>query len=378
MKNEKLAVLVLVILVVSALSSYFVIFYGQDIMENLLQVKPEIAVGDCADISYIGSYVSNGTTFDSSYNDTVNKTGGTPLHVFVSLNKSLAPPTGYEQYSSGIIDGMMNGLIGLKQGETAVIGPISPEDGYGNKLIVGDTFYSESILFGLNLTVMVTNLTSENISLYWVDPEGFDMFTLPQIIIKDLSKVFVDENLAVTIYPPFFLWENETSLVNVSDDIVNVRLNPIKTENFVDMITPYYQGNLTKIEFVFPNATSATWTNTTVTLTSSPQIGAVYPYTYTYFGMPIDTSFTIQNVTETMINLSSPGSSEGEHFYTEIDRVLTFNRTMSINRQYMNIPLQVFSTLYTGDIQLSGYSLHPLAGEYLQFEVTVDTVYKIE
>jgi len=378
MKNEKLAIVVMVILIVSALSAYFIIFYGDDIVQNLLQVKPEIAVGDCADVSYIGRYSSNGTIFDTSYTDSVNKTGSSPLNIFVSLNKSDAPPTGYEQYSSGIIDGFMNGLIGLKQGDTITIGPIAPAQAYGMKLSEGDMFYSESILFGLNLTVEVTNRTSENISLYWSDPERFDHFTLPQIIIKDLSKIKTNENLAVTIYPPFFIWENETTLVNTTDDVVTVRLDPTKTDGFVDMITPYYQYNLTKIEFVFPNATTATWTNTTVTLISSPQIGVVYPYTYSYFGMPINTSFTVQNVTDTKINLSSPASTEGEKFYTEIDRTLTFNRTLTIERRFLNIPMQVFTQLYTGDVELSGFSLAPLAGEYLEFEVTIDQVYKID
>ena len=140
MQKEKLAAIALVIIIVGALSAYIFITYVEEILENLSGGKKKeiIEIGDCVDVNYIGRLASNNSIFDSSYVDVDNKTEGFPLNIFVSLNIESIPPEGYETYSSSLIEGFMEGLIGLKEGESTTIGPIPPEKAYGVKPQVGD------------------------------------------------------------------------------------------------------------------------------------------------------------------------------------------------------------------------------------------------
>jgi len=141
MQSEKLAIIVLVVIIAGALSAYLVSSNSEYIFENLFG-KPEpipsnntIGFGDNVDLNYIGRYASNNTIFDTSYNDTETKTGGTPLKVFVTLNSSdISSKSGY----STVIEGFADGLIGLKENESRTIGPIPPEKAYGVKPIIGD------------------------------------------------------------------------------------------------------------------------------------------------------------------------------------------------------------------------------------------------
>ena len=131
-----------------------------------------IQIGDCVDVHYIGRYASNNSVFDSSYEDVNNKTGGSPLKVFVSLNSSeKSPKAGYIT----VIEGLAEGLIGLKEGDESTIGPIPPEKAYGNKLGIGDTFNTSNLAVDLSQTVQVTELTTEYISLKWINMENFEL-----------------------------------------------------------------------------------------------------------------------------------------------------------------------------------------------------------
>jgi len=149
MKREKLAAIGLVLIIIGALSIYFVVEYKDEIIENLTAEKEEekakgIAFGDCVDVHYISRYASNGTVFDSSYDDVENKTGGTPLNVFVTLNTSESPPDDYLSYFSdpldagmdymyyalspiGVKGGFIDSLIGLEEGDKETTGFIPPE-----------------------------------------------------------------------------------------------------------------------------------------------------------------------------------------------------------------------------------------------------------
>ena len=141
MKKEKLAAIGLEIIIVVAVSAYFFSDeeFRNQILENLFgeePVKETIELGDCADVHYIGRYASNNTIFDASYSDIENKTGGTTMQMFISTDPNETPSK--EGYS-GIIEGLAEGLVGLKEGDTTTIGPIPPEKAYGILPIVGDT-----------------------------------------------------------------------------------------------------------------------------------------------------------------------------------------------------------------------------------------------
>jgi len=95
-----------------------------------------IEIGDCADVYYIGKF-TNGTVFDTNIEEVAkqsdiydeNRTYEL-AYVFVDPNLEYFPPDGYENYSSQFIVGFLNGLVGMKEGETKNV-TIDPENAYG-------------------------------------------------------------------------------------------------------------------------------------------------------------------------------------------------------------------------------------------------------
>jgi hypothetical protein len=285
----------------------------------------------------------------------------------------------YSEYSSNYITGLLEGLIGLKEGETTIIGPIPPSKAYGEKLKEGDRFLSSNFAPKLNMTVEVTNITSDNsISVRWVNPEDLDYFTPPNFVIISYEELLAGNlNKSLKILPPYHLWGNSTRVINISDEEVIIQVTPTKNEHIVENITPYYV-NVDTMEYVFPDATIATWDDTNITLTSNPKVGERYKLSYNYFGLNITTVFTIINVTDDKINISVYDSYSNETMYQEFNRSRTFTRVFALPRYYRNIPNTMINYLYLQDIQNAGYSIDKLAGESLIFEVTVERIHKIK
>jgi len=370
MQKEKIALIALVVIVVAALS-VFLIAVNSDIFENLFKEKLTISEGDCADVNYIGRYTSNNTIFDTSYKYAQNKSGGTLLKIFVSNNTSATSPK--PGYTAGMIEGFREGLIGMKEGQTKTIGPIPPEKAYGaKKLTVGAIFTTQFTAFGMNQTVEVINYTSENLTLKWIDVENHSNFTMPQLVINNLQST--NQTEYITYLPPSYLWPNSTQILNITDNNVTVYTTPTKTTNLSTTIVQVQYGEI--LMLIFPNATTATWNNTSITVTCSPMVGTNYTFqTQSYTGM-VNVTITIINITDDKINVSAINDQSPEPQYQELYRTLTFNRTVILPRFYRNIPTMYVSYLYEKDIQNAGYSLDPLAGESLTFEVTIEKVYK--
>ena len=370
MQKEKIALIALVIVVVTTLS-VFVTATTTDIFENLFKEKLILSEGDCADVNYIGTYASNNTIFDTSYKYAENKSGGTPLKIFInSEENATSPKTGY---TDDIIEGFREGLIGMQEGQTKTIGPIPPEKAYGaNKLAEGAIFTTQYLAFGMNQTVIVTNYTSENISLQWIQMENLNNFTMPQLVIKNLQSE--NETEMVLYPPPHYIWKNSTSIINITDTTVTVSTTPTKNTNLTDVVTDVRDGE--KQMLIFPNATTASWTDTTITVVCSPQKGWNYTFqTQGYTGM-VNVSIHINNITGDKINVTITNDQSTEPTYLDLYRTLTFNRTYVLPRIYNDIPSMYISYFYAEEIQKAGYSLEPLAGESLTFEVTLEKVYK--
>jgi FKBP-type peptidyl-prolyl cis-trans isomerase 2 len=377
MQSEKVAIIALVIIIVGALSVYLFATYGEDIFGNLFGENEEsepvtIALGDCADVNYIGKYASNGTVFDSSYEDVENKINGTPLQMFISTNKSaVSPKPGY----MGIIEGLAEGLVGLKDNDTATIGPILPEKAYGaKKLGIGDTFSTINLALEMNQTVQVTDLTSDSINLKWINVENLGKFTMPKMILKNLSSM--DQNEMIIFPPPYSIWENSTEIISITDEAVTVKTTPTKNESLSEILEPIQYG-IADVMFIFPDATTATWDEATITITSSPEIGKSYPYSQdTGYGYAMNMTFIIESIVNDTINISVMYEGSDEKMYQDVNSTLEFNRTFTMPRSYNNIPLMYQEYLFAEDLQRGGYSLHELAGESLIFDVEIVKVYK--
>lgn len=370
MQKEKIALIALVIIVIAALS-VFVTAVNTDIFENLFKEKLTIAEGDCADINYIGRYASNNTVFDSSYADWKNKTNASALKIFISFDKNETSPK--SGYSANMIKGFMEGLIGLKEGQTKTIGPILPKDAYGeNKFGEGAIFTSQYLAFGMNQTVEVLNYTSENLTVKWIQMENLGKFTMPQLVINNLQST--NETEMVIYPPPYYIWENSTTITNITDTTVTVMTTPTKSTNLSDVVKDVRYGE--KQMLIFPNATTASWDNMTITVICSPIVGQNYTFqTQGYTGM-VNITIHINKITGDQINVTVTNDQSPEPTYLDVYKELTFNRTFVLPRIYKNIPSMYISYFYGEDIQKAGYSLEPLAGETLLFEVTVEKVYK--
>jgi FKBP-type peptidyl-prolyl cis-trans isomerase 2 len=370
MQKEKIALIALVIIVVAAIST-FVVAVNTDIFDNLFKEKLTIEEVDCAEVNYIGRYASNNTIFDSSYTFVENKSGGTPLKIFISYNDSATSPKA--GYSSGMIEGFKDGLIGMQEGQTKTIGPIPPEKAYGvQKLTVGSIFTTQYLAFGMNQTVEVTNYTSENLSLRWIQLEDLGNFTMPQLIISNLQST--NETEMVIYPPPYYIWENATSITNITDTTVMVKTTPTRSTNLSTEVKDVRDGQ--KQMLIFPNASIATWDENTITVECSPLIGHNYTLQTPGVSGTVNITVTVNSITGDMINVTITNDQSPEPTYLDVYRILTFNRTFSMPRVYTDIPSMYISYFYGEDIQKAGYSLEPLAGETLLFEVTVEKVYK--
>jgi FKBP-type peptidyl-prolyl cis-trans isomerase 2 len=368
MQKEKIALIALVIIVVAALST-FLIAVNTNIFENLFKEKVTIAENDCADINYIGRYSSNNTIFDTSYQFANNKSGGTPLKVFVSFDANATSPKA--GYTAGLIKGFMQGIIGMQEGQTKTIGPIAPADGYGaNRLKVGDSFKSKALTasnlnYQINQTLQLVEWTSGNITVKWTNVEDLGNFTMPEgIIVADLSQITLSP---YEYLPPYYLWPNSSHITNITDEKVTIITTPTKAHNITDNISFISTG--VNLGFIFPDATTATWNATTITVHSSPVKGKVYLMNYSGSLLNI----TVGNITATHINVSVEYGGQTQNLET--------NRTISFNRSYVMRRVFVLSTQYASyiigsDVENAGFSLNPLAGEYLTFEVTIEKVYK--
>lgn len=371
MQKEKIALIALVIIIVAALS-VFVTATTTTIFKDLFKEKLVLAAEDCADVNFIGRYASNNTIFDTSYKFAQNKSGGTPLKIFL---KTFPQEASWKPgYSNDTIEGLAEGLVGMTEGQTKIIGPIPPEKAYGTKkLTEGSIFTTQYLAFGMNQTVEVTNYTSDNISFKWLPMNNFTSnFSMPQLVIKNLQSE--NESEMVIYPPPYYIWKNSSSITNITNTTVTVRTTPTKTMNLTEIVTDVRDGE--KQMLIFPNATTASWTNTTITVICSPQKGWNYTFqTQGYTGM-VNISVHINNITGDKINVTITNDQSPEPTYLDIYKTLTFNRTYTLPRLYKDIPTMYLDYFYKDDITKAGYSLNPLAGETLIYEVTVEKIYK--
>ena len=141
---------------------------------------------------------------------------------------------------------------------------------------------------------------------------------------------------------------------------------PKTSENIADVITFLSVDN--KLSTVFPDATTAEWNDSSVTITSSPLAGTNYSLNY----MGTELTIIVDNITDDHINITI--EAQGEKQSITLNRTITFNRTYLLRRNYI-IP-NMYQMIFTEDFEREGYSTHELAGESLIFTVTIEEIYK--
>jgi FKBP-type peptidyl-prolyl cis-trans isomerase 2 len=389
MQNEKIAVIALIVIIAGALSVYLISANQEDLLKSLfpsgnnnppITGNTTVAEGDCIDIQYIGRYASNGTVFNSSYTDDNYTVPGIPLKIFVTLDPTKSPPTEYQaNYTSGIIEGLMEKLIGLKLGKTYTLN-IPADEAYGaKKFTVGAVFNSSVFAFNymnpnlsLNQTLKVTSINDTFFSLEWINIDTDSPFTMPQYIIGNLSN----ENESVITLPPYYIWENSSEITSIGNDTVTVKTTPTTLESIKDTIEPIQVG-IYDAYIIFPDVTTATYNETTITLNSNPTVGEVYNFTFDYYGQVIKFIYTVEEVTSSTVNVSETYEYGGSTYTNYINANITysFDRIYKMKKIYTNIPIGYLDFL-NSDIEREGYSLNKLAGENLIFDVYIQNIIK--
>jgi len=365
MEKEKLVAIGLAVIIIALASLVLFITYGGDIIDNLFSEGTEIETGDCVDVNYIGRYASNNTVFDSSYEDYETKSGATPLQIFVTLDPESYPPDGYENYTSGWIEGFIEGLVGLKEGQTTTIGPIPPEKAYGLYPSVGDKIdiSDESLASDMHLEFLDVQKDAAMPEEYIGVLPGN---TTTLFILKDLSYSL---NQKLTLYET---WKNSTTITKINDTQIWLRTTPPddKMTNFTWVeLDPY--GS--EVNYWENKSTVTTLNESKIIVTHTPDIGETLLMSSGY----TDIEYTVVNMTDDKINMSYTGY-DGNITYMEIDRTETIERNQTQNITYFwpyEMMDYVISILTQIDPDFK-YSLHPLAGESLLFEVTIEEVQK--
>jgi len=368
MQKEKIAAIGLVFIIIIALSGFIIVEYGDEIFSNITSKKNQIEYDDCVEVNFIGKYASNNSIFDSSYSDPENKTGATPLKIFVSLDIEECPYEEYSDYSQylgqTIVKGFIEGLVGLKEGESKTIGPVPPEKAYGIKPQLGDQITIPAQEEGDQEIKIDVYKIHENQPM----PEDYLLYFGPgntTIYILRLNYSIGDK---IEVYPA---WENATIITKINESLAWHYTTPPEDsrENFtwVDSVS---------LSSFWEGASSIMSINeSTIIVKHNPEIGATMDYIVDLYSV---TTFTVVNLTEDIINVSYV-DYEGNTSYSYFNRTITIlrNQTQPILLEY---PKEGFEQLliYLGflnpDLELS---LDYRADKEVLFDVEIVKVHKI-
>ena len=252
MQLEKLAAVGLAIIIVVAIAGYILADeeMRDDIFGNLfgdgadngktLPTSGKITYGDSVEVRYTGKF-TNGTVFDTNIEEVAKQVGlydenasYDVAKIFVDPNYEFYPPEGYGNYSSQFIPGFMEGIVGMKKGETKNV-TIPPEDAYG---IWNETM---SEMFGMGsypLESVIESEISENKTALLQSFPGIDL-TVGSIF--DYGAVAFEQTGILN-----------ASIVEVTDANVTYKLEP---ENGSSVMLPLFNWT---IVFIVENDTAFT------------------------------------------------------------------------------------------------------------------------
>ncbi len=252
MQKEKLAAIGLAIIIVVALSGYFLVdenirnaifenLFGEEKKEDKLPpVSGAITYGDSVDVNYTGKFL-NGTVFDTNIEEVAKQWGlynesitYEPSKVFIDPNFEYYPPEGYENYSADFVIGFLKGLIGMDEGEKKNV-TIPPEDGYG--------IWNETLaeMFGMGSYPLETVIESEISENKTALIGSFPDINLTEGEIFDYGEVAFETKGVLN-----------ASIINVTDENVTYKLIP---ENGSSVELPVFNWT---IIFIVENDTAFT------------------------------------------------------------------------------------------------------------------------
>ena len=374
MKTEKLAVIALAIIIAGVLSAYLLVTYGDEILDNLTGSTETIEIGDCVDVNYTGSF-ENGTVFDTSYEDVANDSGiydstrtYGPLKTFVSFDLTGLSPEGYESYFPGI-EGFMEGLIGLKEGETKTLDPIPPEKAYG-------------VLPELGSIINLSELANYTLI--------YEVYEVQEDVPMPLDFEYYYGNVTTTLYglreswhyigeiieTSYPCWDNSSVVTGINETVIGMYITPSTAVN--ESFTYIEYDSSSGIETIYPEdaSTVTNITNDTIVVKHTPAINDAIELNY----LGGSVSYTVENVTNDIINVSYLIDTGGNKSYVEFDRTVTIQRNQTQNitvpafpGEYLEEELLFYLRAEYPDFHLS---YHDYASKTLYFDVEIVNIYK--
>jgi hypothetical protein len=203
-----------------------------------------IEIGDCVDVYYIGKF-TNGTVFDTNiekvanqskiFNETKKLLGFYNISkVFVDPESLNSPPEGYENYSAGLIKGFLNGLIGMKQGETKNV-TIDPENAYG----IWNLSYAEDIFTSYYGTPYLPRKEGPSPISVTISKSDFTQIN-SSVNVSDVTvNQTFDVGTGYSANGSIVIWKIQ--ITNISDENITIKnIIPngtiLKTEGMWDMV----------------------------------------------------------------------------------------------------------------------------------------------
>ena len=342
-----------------------------------------VELGDCVDVHYIGTF-EDGSLFGYSYEDPIDKTGGILLNIFMSTDDAESPPEGYEVYSNLVanqyyVEDFINGLEGLNIGDTKRIGPISPDESFGVRPVVGDI---------IDLTAFDSGIFSifeieENVDMPEMYAEVFGNVTTTLYTLRDESH-YIGE-----IIVKYTLWEDSSVVTNINDTLIWTYTTPTTniSENITWSETIIDEAVGTQFLYEYPiNASQiSSMDDDTILVTHNPEVGStiqVSTYIPEWSQYMAYLTYTVEKLTDDKINVSyaDPLSSEGAMAYTDLDRITTIERSETQNITQDALPgelleVLVFSYLRSTDPEFTLGTSPFTETVYIDLEV-VDIEYK--
>ncbi len=383
MQKEKIALIMLVIVIIAALS-VFVLAVNTNYLDTLFQGEKIIASGDYADVNFIGHYASNGTIFGSSYKYPGNKSGATPLKLFVTLNESATPETNFSAYTSTINDefvkGFIQNLIGMKQGQTKTTAVIPPEDAYGVSPKIGDVI-NLTILAGRDYRIRIISI-EKNVSMPVMFQQYFGSGNTDMYTIREESH-YIGEHVD-TYYDASFspLWNNATVVTRINETQLwkYTTPDPNLLTNLTWVDTSTDSNPDTAFTTIYPaNGSSVTsLNNSTFVVTNNVKLNDIIKYYNTTYQSGADfivSDIEGQNITAYYNSTSENETTKIVHVFPRTivyPRNTTQNITQPYPKEYIAYALSILRT-YDHRVTLS---LGPLADQAVYFDITVVKVYK--
>jgi len=339
MQQEKIALGALVVIIVAILGLY--ILSTEGVLDNLLKGEKEIELGDCADVQYIGRYTDN-EIFGFSYDNLANKTGDSPLNIYLSYNTSSSPPEGYGNYSNNILMSygeyynkeFIEGLIGLKEGDKKTINIIPTDESNGVRPEIGDEINLTEYA-GQPYVFSIYNIQKE-VSMPFDYQEVYGNITTNLYTLRDETHY-----LGEIISTDYTFWTNSTEVTDINETHIFKYTTPKTSvgETFAYVWEEIDEEIGAQVQIVYPTNSSyiSSYNDSTIVITHDPLIdsnitlnsynpmwGSYIPYT----------TYTVKNITDDKINTTYVDPMTSNTSYK------LFNRTTIISRNETESILQ--------------------------------------